>query len=93
MNPSYDSLCVICVNEENARPKPGIHPCFGCKKGFCSSHVIMHREELCQQLELIMNQRNEIYDRVFNNPNSSKDHLMDALNDVDKWRQEAYDNM
>ena len=82
--------CATCLKEEDVKPKSGIHPCVGCQVGFCLTHLTAHRQELSRQLDQIVNQRNELYDTILNNPDPSTDRMIAAFEEVNRWRERMH---
>jgi hypothetical protein len=76
-------LCVVCIRDPNIKPRPGIHPCLGCRQVFCTQHVSFHRQELANELDLVIGDRNELQDLL--------DHQHDLpdvsiqLDAIDEW--------
>jgi hypothetical protein len=75
--------CVVCAQNTETKPKPGVFPCLGCKQMFCTQHVAFHRQELANKLDLVIGDRNELHDIL--------DHHQDIpdisgqMNLIDEW--------
>jgi len=76
-------LCVICLRDTNNKAKPGIFPCVGCKEMFCTQHVAFHRQELENELDLVIGERNELQD-LFDRRQDLPD-MSFCMNIIDKW--------
>ena len=75
--------CIICARQTNSKVKPGIFPCLGCKQIFCTQHVAFHRQELTNELDLVIGERNELQEKLDRDqelPNVSAD-----LKLIDEW--------
>jgi hypothetical protein len=76
-------LCVTCLQDTNNKAKPGIFPCIGCKKMFCTQHVAFHRQELTNELDLVIGERNELQD-LFDHQRDLPDTSF-HMDIIDEW--------
>jgi hypothetical protein len=80
-----DKRCLIesCKREAEAH-------CYHCLQDVCSKHFLEHRKWIQEQLPSLIDEVNIIYDRLRQHdkhPKSSiPECLMDAHNQLDKWR-------
>ena len=52
--------CVTCLGEPDCKPKSGLFPCLGCKRRYCLPHAALHRQELSNELDVVIGERNEL---------------------------------
>ncbi|UJR14345.1 hypothetical protein I4U23_001341 [Adineta vaga] len=77
--------CVLCLEENQLKPKLGIHPCHGCQSAFCLVHLTKHRQDLAQKLDTVITQRDEFFETMFNSFNITNENMEKSLKDIDQW--------
>lgn len=83
--------CVVCIRNTESKAKPGIFPCAGCKQMFCTQHVAFHRQELTNELDLIIGERNELqyfFDHRQDLPDTSV-----HMNTIDEWLKKTIEQI
>jgi hypothetical protein len=91
MNNSSFKICSICAEENILKPKLGIHPCHGCQLSFCLIHLTKHRQELLQKLDSVINERDELFESIFNKMNISNENITKSLQDIDEWETKMHE--
>ena len=83
--------CAVCARNADCKMKPGIFPCNGCKQMFCTQHVVVHRQELANELDLVIGERNELQEIL----DRSQD-ILDAsvqINLLDEWEKKTIEQV
>lgn len=88
-NSSFKS-CVLCIEENQNKPKLGIHPCHGCQSAFCLLHLTKHRQDLVQKLDAIIMQRDEIFETIFDRSNMTNDNMEKSLDEINEWEKNMH---
>lgn len=59
-------LCAACQSlSVEHKPKQGIIACLGCKKHFCGSHMMHHRQQLTDFIQnTVVNERNGLQEKI-----------------------------
>ena len=85
------SPCVSCLDEPDTKPKPGLFPCLGCNRMYCLPHAAAHRQELSNELDVVIGERNELQ-TLF----ELREGLPDVsiqMNTIDQWVQSTIDQV
>lgn len=88
-NDSLPNLCAICETfSDQQKPKLGILLCQGCEKYFCSTHMIQHRRNLTDLLEIeVINQRNELQEKFLISDEKQWSSFIEVrLEEINKWQ-------
>ncbi|CAF3501082.1 unnamed protein product [Rotaria sp. Silwood1] len=93
MDNSSFKICSTCENENITKPKMGIHPCHGCQLSFCLMHLMKHREELLKKLDLVIIQRDELFESIFKNVNFSNENIEKSLQNIDEWETKMHESV
>ena len=83
--------CVLCIEENQIKPKLGIHPCHGCQSAFCLPHLTKHRQDLVQKLDAVIMQRDEIFETIFNRSSMTNDNMGKSLHEISEWEEKTHD--
>jgi hypothetical protein len=75
--------CVVCAQNTETKPKPGVFPCLGCKQMFCTQHVAFHRQELANKLDVVIADRNELQDELDRRQDISD--VSGQMKIIDEW--------
>ncbi|CAF1223651.1 unnamed protein product [Rotaria sp. Silwood1] len=78
-NKNTKKRCVKCDDYANTN---GLFICVGCQNMFCTPHVSQHREELNNQLEIIVQEHDLIQQQL--SQSSSNHILLQKINDWEK---------
>lgn len=73
--------CIKCDDNENSS---GLFTCNGCDRTFCARHVNQHRDELNNQLEIVVQEYDSIKAQILQSPS---DHAL--LKEINSWEKKS----
>ena len=65
----------------------GAYNCIGCQAYFCWKHFEGHREQLFKEMEIIIENRNGLHEKM-NTPSQQNDSRNSMLSKIDDWERE-----
>lgn len=81
---STTTACASCTLNSSTT-KPGIVNCIGCERIFCMQHIGEHRQELSNELDLIISRRDDIQAAL----ESTSFEFTNELAKINTWVNEA----
>jgi hypothetical protein len=81
------SMCASCTGQ------PSTTSCEGCQRKFCLPCLSTHRNELSQELDELINRRNELFEIISNQVPNNTTSLYPCFDEINRWKNDMHANI